>query len=88
MVDHLLKEFKDIFEAIGNLPGGPYQIQLKEDCKVVQNIPHQVAVSLKTSCNAEVHRPIEWISPILLVKKLDGSLKLCLDPKNLNKTIQ
>jgi len=43
--EYLLKEYKDVFEGIGTLPGGPYHIQLKGDYKAVQHPPRQVAVS-------------------------------------------
>jgi len=34
--EYLLKEYKDVFEGIGTLPGGPYHIQLKGDYKAVE----------------------------------------------------
>jgi len=32
--------------------------------------------------------PIEWVSSLLCVEKKDGSLRVCLDPKDLNRAIQ
>ena len=54
--EHLMKEYKDVFNGIGTLPGGPYHIQLKENYKAVQHAPCQVAVSLKSACKAELQR--------------------------------
>ena len=97
---YLLKEFKDVFTGVGTLPGGPYHIQLKQDCKAVQHAPRQVAVSLKPEYQAELQRltgldviaevteHTEWINSIVPVKKPDGLLRLCLDPKDLNKAIK
>ena len=74
-------------EYIGTLPGEPYHIQLKENYKVVQHAPCQVAVSLKSTYKAElqrlldagiiteVHGHTEWINSIVPVKKPDGSFK-------------
>ena len=32
--------------------------------------------------------PTEWVSSLLCVEKKDGSLRICLDPKDLNRAIQ
>jgi len=32
--------------------------------------------------------PIEWVSSLLCVEKKDGSLRVCLDPKDLDRAIQ
>lgn len=34
-----------------------------------------------------VTEPTEWVSSIVLVKKTNGNLRFCLDPRNLNKAI-
>ena len=52
--EYLMKEYKDVFSGIGTLPGGSYHIQLKENYKVVQHLPCQVAVSLKSAYKAEL----------------------------------
>ena len=36
----------------------------------------------------EVHQYTEWINSIVPVMKEDGSLRLYLDPKDLNKAIE
>ena len=89
-----------MFQGIGTLPGGPYHIQLKEGYKPVQHPPRHVAVSLKPPYKAELERltqlgfikevreHTEWINSIVPVKKPGGSLRLCLDPKDLNQAIK
>ena len=52
--EYLMKEYKDVFNGIGTLPGGPYHIQLKKNYKAVQHAPCQVAVSLKSAYKAEL----------------------------------
>ena len=43
---------------------------------------------MKEDIITEVHEHIEWINSIAPVIKEDGSLRLCLDPKDLNKAIK
>ena len=43
---------------------------------------------MKEGIITEVHDHTEWINSIVPVVKEDGSLRLCLDPKDLNKAIE
>jgi len=36
----------------------------------------------------KVDHPTDWVSNLVVVEKKDGSLRLCLDPKNLNRAIK
>ena len=96
----MLRKYTDVFQSIGTLPGGPYRIPLKEGYKPLHHPLRHVAVSLKPPYKAELERltqlgvirvvreHTEWINSIVPVKKLDDSLRLCLDPKYLNKAIK
>ena len=37
---------------------------------------------------ADIDKPTEWVSNIIIVEKKNGSLRLCLDPKPLNEAIK
>ena len=37
--DYIFKEYADVFNGIGTLPGSPYHIQLKENYEAVQHAP-------------------------------------------------
>ena len=77
---------------------GPYHIKLKD--KPVQHPPRSVPLGMQSAYRAEldrlvregiiteVHEHTEWINSIVPVMKEDSSLRLCLDPKDLNKTIE
>ena len=36
----------------------------------------------------KVTHPTNWVSSIVVVEKSNGKLRLCLDPRNLNKAIK
>ena len=98
--EYMLKEYSDVFKGIGTLPGGPYHIRLKEQYKPVQHPPRSVPVAMQDAYKAELERltkegiitevkeHTEWINSIVPVMKSNGSLRLCLDPKDLNKAIE
>ena len=39
---YLSSEYKDLFEGIGTLPGGPYHIQLKKYHDAVKHTPRKL----------------------------------------------
>ena len=96
--EYMLKEYSDIFKGIGTLPGGPYHIRLEEQYRPVQHPPRSVPVAMQTAYKAELDRltkegiitegkeHTEWINSIVPVMKSNGSLRLSLDPKDLNKS--
>ena len=55
-------------------------------------IKARVEQELKTMCCegiiAPVNEPSEWISALLVVSKLQGRVRLCIDPKPLNKALR
>ena len=98
--EYILHEYADVFKGIGTLPGGPYHIKLKDSYKPVQHPPRSVPLGMQSAYKAEldrlvkeeiiteVHEHTEWINSIVPVMKEDSSLRLCLDPKDLNKAIK
>ena len=98
--EYMLKEYSDVFKGVGTLPGGPYHIRLKENYRPVQHLLRAVPVAMPAAYRAELDRltkegiitevqeHTEWINSIILVMKPNGSLRLCLDPKDLNKAIK
>ena len=81
---------------------GKYKIRLDENVPPVQHAPHHVAVAvavrpeLKETLDAleaqgviaQVTTPTKWINSMVAVPKRNGKLRICLDPKDLNRAIQ
>ena len=98
--EYILHEYAEVFKGVGTLPGGPYHIKLKDSYKPVQHPPRSVPLGMQSAYKAEldrlvkegiiteVHEHTEWINSKLPVMKEDGSLRLCLNPKDLNKAIE
>ena len=98
--EYILHEYADVFKRVGTLPGGPYHTQFKDSYRPVQHPPRSVPLGMQSAYKAEldrlvkediiteVHEHTEWINSIVPVMKEDSSLRLCLDPKDLNKAIE
>ena len=98
--EYILHEYADVFKGVGTLPGGPYHLKLKGSYRPVQYPPRSIPLGMQSAYKAKLDRLVkegiitevrehtEWINSIVPVMKEDGSLRLCLDPKGLNKQLK
>ena len=100
----VLNEYQDCFDKTGRFPGDQYHIELIDNptpvvhppCKVPFHIPPLYKAELEKMISddiiTEVTEPTDWVNSIVCnVKETpDGKKKvrLCLDPKELNKSIR
>lgn len=94
----LFNEFKDVFEGLGCFPD-QCSIKLTSDAipyassarriplKIQQRLKDKLDDLVKKGIIEPVNEPVEWVSNIVIVEKPDGSLRICIDPQNLNKYI-
>lgn len=92
-------EFGHLFQGIGCLEK-PYHIELKEDAVPVacpaRSIPFAIRDDLKIALEALEKEKIivkdtesaDWVHPLVIVRKSNGQLRLCLDPKDLNLSVK
>ena len=99
--DELKKLYPECFEGIGHFPQ-KYKIVLKDDAIPVVSPPRKYPIQLKDEiCNAiyEMEKlgvvkkckdddPCEWVNSLAFSRKSSGALRVCLDPRNLNKAIK
>lgn len=95
----LVTKNKDVFEGLGTYDK-PYQITLRDDAVPVIHHPRRVPPALHQQLKAKLHdmvkteiicpveEPTDWVNSLVIAQKGDGSLRLCLDPKDLNEYIQ
>ena len=97
--EELMSKFPKVFgEGLGQLDG-EYKIRLDETVPPVQHAPRRIAVALRPKLKetlddleaqgviAQVTTPTKWISSMVAVPKKNGKLRICLDPKDLNRAI-
>lgn len=92
----ILEEFKNVFAGFGTLPG-EHTIRLKENAVPVVEACRKVSFALHDKLKEELDRmekfgviskvtdPTEWVNSLVIVHKANGKLRICLDPRNLNK---
>ncbi|KAJ1192419.1 hypothetical protein NDU88_001726 [Pleurodeles waltl] len=98
-LENTLEEYKEIFRGkLECLKNFKHKIILKEDVQPVKqrvrNIPlsarSEVKDILKSWCDEGIIEPInasEWLSPMALAKKRNGSIRLCIDLRQLNNHV-
>ncbi|XP_052711017.1 uncharacterized protein K02A2.6-like [Crassostrea angulata] len=97
-VEGLFNEYDHLFHGIGCL-SGKYDIKVDHRAKPVVATPRRIPHTLKDKVREELQRmesmkiiskvetPTRWVSPIVVVKKPSGKVRICLDPRELNKAI-
>ena len=92
--DYLLKEYEGVFTGIGCFPGPLYHIETNHDMP-------PVPIQLQDAYQEELERLIRagillqmhddyapWVNSTVVTRKRNGTIHLCLDPRDLNKAIQ
>ena len=92
------KAFPKSFDHVGNMPG-TYTIHLDPSVPPAQHAWRKVPIEYKEHIEKAFQQmedlniitlvtiPTEWVSSITYTRKPDGTLCICLDPRDLNKAI-
>ena len=96
--EDLIRAYEDVFRGTGSYDR-EYHIRLREDAvPVIQpsgTVPYAKQAKLKETLDrlqsidiiAEVHKPTDWVHNLVVTEKKDGRMRICLDPRPLNKVI-
>ncbi|XP_046601433.1 uncharacterized protein K02A2.6-like [Neodiprion lecontei] len=97
--NELRKQYEDVFSGIGCL-SKPYQIKLKKNATPVIHPTRRVPLPLRDTLKQALDKlekdkiiekkegPSEWVNALVLVRKPNGSIRICIDPKEINKQIE
>ena len=98
-LENILAEYDSVFKGIGCLPG-EYDLAIDESITPVQVRPRKIDLSTKEEVKTKldtltkqyitehVESPTPWISHLQPVRKSNGTVRLCLDPQNLNQALK
>ncbi|XP_026287254.2 uncharacterized protein K02A2.6-like [Frankliniella occidentalis] len=98
--EEFVNSHKDSFQGTGKFPG-KLKIVLQEGCKPKRSIPHRIPSAIKDKLKEALDdqeargiiRKVQEITPatvinnLVITEKPDKSLRICLDPSELNKVI-
>ena len=93
-----LKDYRDVFSSgdhdIGNASVAEHHISLTNDTPIYQcprRFPHPIAEEIERQCHElnslDIIEPCisPWSSPVVPVRKKDGSIRMCIDYRQLNR---
>ena len=91
--------YPEIFNGLGKLTE-EHHIHIKENATPVIHPPGKILVALQDRLKKEldtmerngvikrIEEPADWVNSLMLVEKRDGSLRICLNLRDLNKAIK
>ena len=95
-------KYASLFSGIGHFRCNPVHITMRQNATPVQKPPRRVPTAMKDKFKQELDAmeaqgiiskydgcdvSPEWLNSFVIVKKPNGSLRICLDPTDLNKDI-
>ena len=96
--DEIFTEYKDVFQGIGCLEN-EVVLKLDENIKPVIDLPRKFPIALLDKVKLELNKMLkdniivkedaatDWVSSLVIVNKSD-KIRLCIDPRNLNKALK
>ena len=93
--EEVLQKYAQVFTGLGRLEKS-YHILIDPTVSPVINAPRTISAALRKRVKAElddmekqgVDEPTDWVNSRAIVEKPDGSLRICLDSRLLNKAIK
>ena len=98
-INTIVNKYDGVFNGLGCLPG-EHNIQVDSSVPPVVHACRKVPFALKEKLKDELDRmealdvivkedkPTDWVSSLVIVEKPNGQLRICLDPRDLNKAIK
>ena len=98
-IDVLINKYAKVFKGIGKLPV-KHHIQIKQGAVPVIRPARRISFKIRNPVLAKLNEmedlkliekvsdPTEWVSPMVVARKSNGDIRICLDPNDLNKAVK
>ena len=98
-IKNVEEDLEDCFEEVGTLPKEYHIVSdptiptvIDTSCivlhKLRKELKHELNRMTELGVIEPVSEPTDWVSSLVITRKPNGSLKVCLDPRNVNKAIK
>ena len=98
-VEDLKRLFPNSFDTLGNMKG-EYHLTVDTSCAPVVHPSRKYPIQRRQAICDELQKlqtlgviarenePTDWVSSFTFTEKKDGSIRVCLDPRDLNKALK
>lgn len=97
--EQIKENYNEVFQGLGKLDEA-YHMQMDPEAVPVTQAPRKIPAMLRSKLKDELDRmvkdqvivkveePTEWVHNPVIVEKPNGKLRVCLDPRELNKCLK
>ena len=95
------EKYIEVFTGIGKLKDFQLKLHIKDDVKPVAQPVRRLPFGLRAKVDEKLnellakdiidevsHNPTEWVSPLVVVPKTDGDIRICVDMRRANSAIE
>ena len=98
-MEEIKEQYENVFQGLGKLEQS-YHMKMDPKAVPVAQSPRKIAATLRGKLKedldrmeadevvAKVYKPTEWVHNPVVVEKNNGKLRICLDPRELNKYLK
>ena len=98
-VQSIVSMYPQVFQGIGKLKGKQLEIHIDPSVRPVAQNPRRTPFAIRKTVEDEIQKmldddiieahvgPSEWVSPIVVVPKDGGSIRICVDMRHANKAV-
>ena len=97
--DDIIREFPECFSGLSKLTNNEVKIHIDQSVKPVAQSTRRILFSLREKLEEKLNKllkkdvtepiegPTQWVSPIDVVPKLSGEIRLCVDMRRANEAV-
>lgn len=96
---NVYEEYSDLFEGLGKLKNKVHleidksikphiDANRKIPYKLMDKFKNEIERMLKIEVIEKITEATDWVNSVVLIQKADGQIRVCLDPRQLNKALK